>query len=119
VNQFQLHAGMPGADPSGLVSETARHGATVQAYRPLAHGQNSLLSDATVAVIGRAHGKVAAQVALRWVLQHGHSLVTSTERESHMRSDLDAFDWSLSDDEMHTLDLLATSPDDPSIMCVL
>ena len=119
VNQFQLHAGMPGADPAGLVSETARHGARVQAYRPLAHGEGSLLTDPTVAAIGRAHGKNNAQVALRWVLQQGHTLVTSTERESHMASDLDVFDWELSKEDMATLNALATAPDDPSIMCVL
>ena len=119
VNQFQLHAGMPGADPAGLISETTRAGAVVQAYRPLAHGQGSLLTDATVGSIGFKHGKSSAQVALRWVLQHGHALVTSTESESHMVADLDVFDWSLSAEEMETLNRLDTSPDDPSIMCVL
>ena len=119
VNQFQLHAGMPGADPAGLVSATARGGARVQAYRPLAHGEHSLLRDPTVAAIGRSHGKSAAQVALRWVLQHGHPLVTSSESEGHMRSDLDVFDWSLSQHEMRVLDALDTSQDVPTVMCVL
>ena len=44
-----------------------------QAYRPLAQGAGigSLLGNPTVQRIGRAHGKSAAQVALRWVLQLG------------------------------------------------
>ena len=91
----------------------------MQAYRPLAHGEHSLLRDPTVAAIGRSHGKSAAQVALRWVLQHGHPLVTSSESEGHMRSDLDVFDWSLSQHEMRVLDALDTSQDVPTVMCVL
>ena len=119
VNQFQFHAGMPGPDPAGMLSATGRAGARVQAYRPLAHGDGSLLNDATVAAIGRAHGKTAAQVALRWVLQQGHTLTTSTESEAHMKANLDVYDWQLSHADMATLNQLATSPDDPSIMCVL
>ena len=119
VNQFQYHAGMPGPDPAGLLSATARHGARVQAYRPLAHGSGSLLNDVTIAAIGRAHSKTPAQVALRWVLQQGHTLTTSTENEAHMATNLDVFDWSLTHGDMATLNQLATSPDDPSIMCVL
>ena len=46
----------------------------LQAYRPLAHGEGSLLKDPTVKAIAAAHGKSAAQVALRWVLQLGHPL---------------------------------------------
>ena len=90
------------------------HGARVQAYRPLAHGEGSLLVDGTVRAIGRAHGKSAAQVALRWVLQlagEAHAVVTSTESVPHMRADLEVFDWTLSDDEMETLAALDTAPE--------
>ena len=110
---------MGSSDPHGLLSATEAHGARVQAYRPLAHGQGSLLHDPTVQSIASVRGKSAAQVALRWVLQLGHALVTSTESVAHMRSDLDIFEWALDAGEMRTLSRLDTSPDDPSIMCVL
>ena len=119
VNQFQFHAGMPGSDPHGLLSDTHAHGALVQAYRPLAHGEGSLLHDPTIDAIARAHGKSAAQVALRWVIQLGHAVVTATESAAHMRSDLDIFDWELGPGEMDALTRLDTAPDDPTIMCVL
>ena len=119
VNQIELHAGMGSSDPRGLASNTLAYGAHVQAYRPLAHGETSLLHDAVVSTIARAHGKTNAQIALRYVLQLGHALVTSTENAAHMRSDVDIFDWSLSPTEMATLTRLNTSPGDPTIMCVL
>ena len=120
VNQIKLHAGMPGSDPHGLVSFCQQQSTFVQAYRPLAHGEGLLLRDETVKAIGRVHGKSAAQVALRWVLQLGHALVTSTEKVSHMVGDLNVFDWELSLAEMTQLSLLDTSPDSiVSEMCVL
>ena len=116
VNQFQLHAGMDGDDPNGMVSATAAAGTVVQAYRPLAHGGGSLLVSPAVKAIGQAHGKSAAQTALRWVVQAGHNLVTSTESFAHMRLDLDVFDWSLESHEMEALAALNTHqpPDDPT-----
>ena len=99
-------------------AQCAAVGAVVQAYRPLAHGVGSLLADPTVKRIGRLHGRGSAEVALRWLLQQGHALVTSTEDPAHMSADLDAFKWTLDEMEMRALTELSTSPDDPvSTMC--
>ena len=122
INQLLVHVGMGGGDdPAGLLSATERHGARVQAYRPLAQGAGvgSLLRDPTVASIAGAHGRSAAQIALRWVLQLGHALTTCTENVAHMRSDLEVFDFELSDDEMRRLNDLSNVPNDPTPMCLL
>jgi diketogulonate reductase-like aldo/keto reductase len=114
-----MQVGMPGADPQGLLSTSTRQGTRVQAYRPLAQGAGigSLLRDPTVVSIARTHDKSTAQVALRWVLQHGHTLATTTENVAHMRADLDVLDFALSEEEMGRLDGLDTAPNEPSIMC--
>ena len=87
INQLNFHLGMGAADPAGLLSDTERRGARVQAYRPLAQGSGvgALLRDPTVAAVARAHHKSAAQVALRWVVQLGHALTTTTENVEHVR----------------------------------
>eukprot|EP00966_Prymnesium_polylepis_P023691 545419-Prymnesium_polylepis.1 len=85
----------------------------------LPRGPRPCVRAAQVRDIGAAHGKSAAQVALRWVLQLGHPLVTSTESVRHMVSDLDVIDWALSEEEMATLSALDTHPDDPTPMCIL
>lgn len=64
------------------------------------------------------HGCPALQVALKWVLQLGHPLVTSTESESHMRADLDVVDWQLTPAHMASLTALDTHPEDPTPMCL-
>lgn len=118
VNQLYFHAGMGGADPAGLVSYTRRMGAAVQAYRPLAQGQ--LLHDDTVERIAWDHGKSAAQVAMRWVFQQGHGLVTTTENKAHMTGNLDIFDWTLTASEMEDLNDLHGHPDNiVGTLCVL
>lgn len=43
-------------------------------------------------------GKTPAQVALRWGLQTGHSVLPKSTHESRMKENLDIFDWSIPDD---------------------
>ncbi len=67
------------------------------AYTPLARGrvaQDRILSD-----IGLSHGKTAAQVALRWLLQQGICVIPKASGETHLKENLNIFDFQLSDDE--------------------
>lgn len=43
-------------------------------------------------------GKTPAQVALRWGLQMGHSVLPKSENESRIRENFDVFDWSIPED---------------------
>jgi diketogulonate reductase-like aldo/keto reductase len=62
-------------------------------------------------VIGRiaeAHGKSAAQVMLRWGLQHGRSVIPKSVRPARIAENFDVFDFELSADEMEAIDGLDT-----------
>ena len=64
----RYHAGMPGADPTGIVSDAKARGIVIQAYSPLGnYATHSLLKANITNEIGRAHNKSAAQVGLRLV----------------------------------------------------
>lgn len=118
VNQLYFHAGMQGPDPAGLVTYTRSKGAVVQAYRPLAQG--GLLNDDIVQRIAGERGKSAAQVAMRWVVQAGHALVTTTENKEHMAGNLDIFDWALTAEDMEELNNLRGYEDNiVGALCVL
>ena len=80
-------------------------------------GVTALLADPTVGEIAAAHGKSAAQVALRYVAQLGHGLTTTSENVHHMEADLRIFDFRLTPGEMARLDALDNVPGEPSIMC--
>jgi len=45
-------------------------------------------------------GKTPAQVALRWGLQSGHSVLPKTTKESRIKENFDVFDWSIPEELM-------------------
>ena len=51
---------------------------------------------------------------LRWILQLGYTLTAATANVAHMRTDLDLFDFSLTDAEMTAISALDVAPDDPT-----
>lgn len=111
----RYHAGMPGADPTGLLSYSWKHHVVPQAYSPLGnYATHSLLKANITAEIGAAHSKSAAQVGLRWVIQNNASLCVAADKGSYLAEDIDIFSWSLSDAEMTRLDEWAGAREDPT-----
>lgn len=43
-------------------------------------------------------GKTPAQVALRWGLQMGHSVLPKSTNEARIKENFDIFDWSIPED---------------------
>ncbi len=72
------------------------------AHRPLAVG--NLAGDAVLDEIGKNHGKTAAQVALRWLVQQDIITIPKSGSVPHLRENLDVFAWQLTETEMQTLD---------------
>ena len=83
----------------------------VQAYGPLAHG--AVATDPLCADVGKAYNKSAAQVGLRWILQHQATIETAIVVEAddldYLSEDKDIFNWTLTTDDMTKLSE-ATSP---------
>ena len=48
-------------------------------------------------------GKTPAQVALRWGLQMGHSILPKSSREAKIKENFDVFDWSIPEDLLEKL----------------
>lgn len=78
---------------------------TVEAWSPLsgAKGAQSVFKDETVKAIAAGHNVSAAQVALRWILQRGHTLAVLSSSSEHQANDADLWSFELADDEMETL----------------
>jgi 2,5-diketo-D-gluconate reductase B len=102
TNQVEYHAYLP---QDRMLDALKRHGMILSAYCPVARGE--LLNDPVLGEIGKVHGKSAAQVALRWLIQQ--SMVAAVPRaltEAHIEENLDVFDFVLSDDEMKRISAL-------------
>ena len=94
-DQVEYH---PYLDQTKVREACARHGMAVVAYSPVAKGR--IKGDATLARIGQAHGKTAAQVCLRWLVQQNVSAIPRTSKIERLSENIDIFDFALSDEEM-------------------
>jgi 2,5-diketo-D-gluconate reductase B len=101
-NQIEMH---PYLDQSKVVAACRAHGMAVVAYSPIARGNAA--KDAVLARIGKAHGKTAAQVCLRWLVQEGIAAIPRTSRVERLEENFAIFDFELSDAEMAEIEKLA------------
>jgi len=101
-NQVEYH---PYKDQSDLLAQAQELDYLLTAYRPLSRG--SVEDDATLREIGEAHGKTAAQVALRWLVQQEKvSAIPKATGAEHLAANLDVFDFELSGEEMDRVSAL-------------
>ena len=99
TNQVEYHVRN---NKEALRKHCVDHNIPITAHRPLSVG--NLAEDAELTEIGKKHGKTAAQVALRWLIQKGIITIPKSGSEHHLRENLDIFDWQLTDSEMQTLE---------------
>lgn len=108
VNQVQHHVGM-GPDPRSLKSYCDAKGIMIQSFSPLGGGDTSLITGNFTNEIGSRYNKTGAQVALRWVTQHGIPLNTATRSEKHLLEDFESFEFNFTEEDLQALDE-ATEP---------
>jgi 2,5-diketo-D-gluconate reductase B len=94
-DQVEYH---PYLDQTKVREACAQHGMALVAYSPVAKGR--IKGDATLTQIGRAHGKTAAQVCLRWLVQQNVSAIPRTSKIERLSENIEIFDFELSEEEM-------------------
>lgn len=57
-----------------------------------------MLQHPVVVSTAKKLGKTPAQIALRWGLQMGHSVLPKSTNESRIKENFDIFSWSIPDD---------------------
>jgi diketogulonate reductase-like aldo/keto reductase len=103
-DQVEYH---PYLDQTKVREACAGHGMAVVAYSPLAKGR--IKGDATLGRIGQTHGKTAAQVCLRWLMQQSVSAIPRTSRIERLSENIDIFDFALSDGEMREISQMGSA----------
>jgi diketogulonate reductase-like aldo/keto reductase len=94
-NQIECH---PFLDQSKVIAATRKHGMAVVAYSPIARG--GAAGDAVLEKIAKAHGKSAAQISLRYLVQQDIVVIPRTSKIGRLEENLALFDFALSEAEM-------------------
>ncbi len=112
VNQVEIH---PYFSQPALRAVHAELGILTQAWSPIGgilvyvpgsdegHGP---LTDPIVTALAAKYGKTPAQVVLRWHIEHGISAIPKSVKEHRIAENFDVFDFSLTGDEVATIDAL-------------
>ena len=103
-DQVEYH---PYLDQTKVKDACARQGMALVAYSPVAKGR--IKNDRTLAQIGKAHGKTAAQVCLRWLVQQNVAAIPRTSRIERLSENIDIFDFVLSEEEMRQISLMGSA----------
>jgi diketogulonate reductase-like aldo/keto reductase len=101
-NQIECH---PFLNQDKVIAACRRHDMAVVAYSPIARGGAS--GNAVLERIGKAYGKTAAQVSLRYLIQQGIVVIPRTSKAERLKENAAIFDFTLTDAEMREIHRLS------------
>lgn len=95
-------------------------GVRLEGWGPLGQGNKTMLADPMILKIAESHGKNAGQIILRFELQEGAIVFPKSINPARIKSNMEIFDFSLTDEEMNQIRALDTgkgchNPDAPGV----
>ena len=108
VNQIQLNPFIP-----RLAARQAheRLGIVTESWSPIGGDGASVLESPVIEQIAAAHGRTTGQIVLRWHVQQGLVAIPKSRDVGRLASNLDVFDFPLTDDDLAAIDSLSLGPD--------
>ena len=101
ADQLELH---PGHLQEAAVNCCKENNVLPMAWSPLSHGKdNDKAGAAMLAKLAAEYGKSIQQISLRFLIQKGIMPIPKASSAAHMRSNLEVFDFELSEDEVSIL----------------
>ena len=97
VNQVELH---PFFQQENALALMKQYGVHPEAWGPFAEGNHGIFTHPVLSAIGQKYGKSAAQVALRWNVQRGVTVIPKSVHKERMEQNLAIWDFTLSDGDM-------------------
>lgn len=105
VNQIECN---PFAQQKAIRAMMTDNDVKVECWGPLGQGNQDLLTNKTIVQIGEKYGKNAGQVILRFEIQDGMIVLPKSVHPERIKSNLDIFDFTLTEDEMNVIRALDT-----------
>ena len=106
VNQVELHPYFTNREVKAYGEE---HGIVTEAYSPIAQG--AVLDDPAITAVAERLGRSAAQVALRWHVQHGNVVFPKSTTPARIKENFQLFDFELEAADMAAIDALDRGED--------
>ena len=100
VNQVELH---PFFQQEKALATMKEYGVHPEAWGPFAEGKHGIFTHPVLTKIGEKYGKSAAQVALRWNVQRGVTVIPKSVHKERMEQNMAIWDFQLSDEEMQQI----------------
>ena len=101
TNQIEFH---PLLNQDKLLAGANEVGIPLSSYSSVARGE--VFKHPEFGEIGKAYGKTAGQVVLRWILQKGVSINTMSTKPENIRANFDIMDFTLSHVDMARIEKL-------------
>ncbi len=83
-----------------------KNGTQIESWGPFAEGKNDYFNNPVLKEIGAVHGKSAAQIALRFLIQSGVVVIPKSTHVERMEENFNVFDFELTADEMAKVEAL-------------
>lgn len=101
VNQIELHPHLIQQKNRDFAKQ---HNIAITSWSPLGRGR--VLEDEAIVKLGEKYGKSAAQVIIRWHLQHDLIVIPKSVKEVRIQQNADVFDFELTLEDMQAIDML-------------
>ena len=97
VDQVELHPFFQQENALALMKE---YGVHPEAWGPFAEGNHGIFTHPVLTRIGQKYGKSAAQVALRWNVQRGVTVIPKSIHKERMEQNIDIWDFKRSGEDI-------------------
>ncbi len=117
VNQVEFNPYFQQKEIRKIMAEAGVH---LEGWGPLGQGNKDMLADPVIAEIAQNHNKDIGQIILRFEVQEGAIIFPKSVNPERMKSNMEIFDFALTDEEMDKMRALDTgkgchNPDAPGV----
>ena len=105
VNQIETHPFHQQLETQNFLAENK---VQIESWGPFAEGKNNIFHNDLLLSIGNKYGKSIAQIILRWLTQRGVVAIPKSVRKERMKENFNSLDFTLSAEEMETIQTLDT-----------
>lgn len=100
VFQLECH---PYYQQKALKESMKQFDCVLEAWYPIGHGDEALINEPVFTRLAEKYGKSNVQIILRWHIQEGTVVFPKSTNPEHIRSNIDIFDFSLTEEEMNEI----------------